>query len=51
VALGNAPASGAVVEALAAHAEDPDPLIAEHVRWALDRQRQRLQPAGGGASG
>jgi epoxyqueuosine reductase len=43
VALGNAPTSAAVVAALRARADDPSPLVAEHVRWALARHG-----AGGG---
>ena len=39
VALGNAPADERVVAALAARAEDPSPIVREHVRWALERQR------------
>jgi epoxyqueuosine reductase len=35
VALGNAPRSAAVREALALRREDPSPLVREHVRWAL----------------
>lgn len=38
VALGNAPPSSGVVNALAARKDDPDELIREHVRWALERQ-------------
>jgi epoxyqueuosine reductase len=38
VALGNAPHSAEVVAALAARAEDPSPLVREHVAWALGRQ-------------
>ena len=40
VALGNAPADERVVAALAARAEDPSPIVREHVRWALERQRE-----------
>lgn len=40
VALGNAPTTPAVVAALAARRDDPDPLVREHVRWALDRHGQ-----------
>ena len=43
VALGNAPTSAAVVAALRARADDPSPLVAKHVRWALARHG-----AGGG---
>jgi epoxyqueuosine reductase len=38
VALGNAPASQRVREALRTRAEDPSPLVREHVAWALARQ-------------
>ena len=41
VALGNAPADERVVAALAARADDPSPVVREHVRWALERQRSR----------
>jgi epoxyqueuosine reductase len=41
VALGNSPADGRVVAALAARADDPSPVVREHVRWALERQRSR----------
>ena len=39
VALGNAPADERVVAAHTARADDPSPIVREHVRWALDRQR------------
>jgi epoxyqueuosine reductase len=39
VALGNAPADGRVITALEARADDPSPIVREHVRWALARQR------------
>ncbi|HJP98200.1 MAG TPA: tRNA epoxyqueuosine(34) reductase QueG [Rhodanobacteraceae bacterium] len=35
VALGNAPPSAEVAAALAARADDPSPLVREHVAWAL----------------
>lgn len=35
VALGNAPGSAKVIAALRARADDPDPLVAHHVQWAL----------------
>ncbi len=35
VGLGNAPASPDVMTALAARADDPSPLVREHVQWAL----------------
>jgi epoxyqueuosine reductase len=38
VALGNAPPSRKAVEALRARADDPSPLVREHVAWALGRQ-------------
>ncbi|HJU27145.1 MAG TPA: tRNA epoxyqueuosine(34) reductase QueG [Rhodanobacteraceae bacterium] len=38
VALGNAPRSPEVIEALRARAEHPSPLVREHVAWALARQ-------------
>jgi epoxyqueuosine reductase len=38
VALGNAPRSAAAAAALAARADDPDPVVREHVAWALARQ-------------
>jgi len=37
VALGNAPSSSAVIEALTARREDPAELVREHVAWALER--------------
>ena len=39
VGLGNAPRSAAVVAALEARADDPSPLVREHVAWALARHR------------
>jgi epoxyqueuosine reductase len=39
VALGNAPADERVVAALTARADDPSPVVREHVHWALERQR------------
>jgi epoxyqueuosine reductase len=41
VALGNAPHSDAVVEALSRRADDPSPLVREHVAWALARHAAR----------
>jgi epoxyqueuosine reductase len=38
VALGNAPADARIKAALAKRADDSDPIVREHVRWALDRQ-------------
>ena len=37
VALGNAPTTGEVVAALRARADHPEPLVREHVAWALAR--------------
>jgi epoxyqueuosine reductase len=55
VALGNAPTTVAVVAALRMRIDDPSPLVAEHVRWALARHdRQSIGPApaaGGDRSG
>jgi epoxyqueuosine reductase len=45
VALGNAPTTPEVVEALAARRDDPSPLVREHVAWALARHRAGA-PAG-----
>ena len=38
VGLGNAPRSVDVLAALQARAEDPSPLVCEHVEWALQQQ-------------
>jgi len=38
VALGNAPASPEALAALRARADDADPLVREHVAWAIGRQ-------------
>jgi epoxyqueuosine reductase len=37
VALGNGPATAEAIHALEARRDDPDPLVAEHVQWALRR--------------
>ncbi len=42
VALGNAPATAEIVAALRTRANDPSPLIREHVAWALERQQRGL---------
>jgi epoxyqueuosine reductase len=39
VGLGNAPFSDAVMAALGRRADDPSPLVREHVAWAIARQR------------
>jgi epoxyqueuosine reductase len=41
VALGNAPPSAAIIEALQARADHPSPLVREHVAWALQNQQTR----------
>jgi epoxyqueuosine reductase len=41
VALGNAPANAEVVMALQTRSEDPDPMVREHVLWALAEQRMK----------
>jgi epoxyqueuosine reductase len=38
VAMGNAPFDPAIVAALRARADDPSPLVREHVAWSLERQ-------------
>ncbi len=40
-ALGNAPHTSAVVAALTARANDPSPLVREHVAWALAEQARK----------
>jgi epoxyqueuosine reductase len=40
VALGNAPADERILAALTARSDDPSPVVREHVRWALERQRR-----------
>jgi epoxyqueuosine reductase len=41
VGLGNAPASERVLAALRARANDPSPLVREHVAWALAQHARR----------
>ena len=41
VGLGNAPSAPAVLAALRARADDPSPLVREHVAWALARHHAR----------
>ncbi len=45
VALGNAPHEPAIVAALASRADDPLPLVREHVAWALARHRDATSSA------
>ncbi|HEX9811053.1 MAG TPA: 4Fe-4S double cluster binding domain-containing protein, partial [Burkholderiales bacterium] len=40
VALGNAPTSGAVIQALESRRDFPSELVREHVAWALSRHRR-----------
>ncbi|HEX5960768.1 MAG TPA: tRNA epoxyqueuosine(34) reductase QueG [Rhodanobacteraceae bacterium] len=47
VALGNAPHSPGVVAALETRADDPSPLVREHVAWALAEQARKRAPARG----
>jgi len=42
VGLGNALPDPAIVAALVARADDPSPLVREHVTWALARQRRAI---------
>ena len=44
VALGNAPTSAAVLDALRARAAHPSALVREHVAWALERHAARGLP-------
>jgi epoxyqueuosine reductase len=46
VALGNAPASAQIRQALQRRLDYTDPMVQEHVRWALARQDARQQPDG-----
>jgi epoxyqueuosine reductase len=46
VALGNAPPSAEALAALRARAADPDPIVREHVQWALARQERSSPPPG-----
>jgi epoxyqueuosine reductase len=39
VALGNAPASPALLESLRTRVSDPSPVVREHVRWALEQHQ------------
>jgi epoxyqueuosine reductase len=44
IALGNAPASPAVLAALTSRSEHPSSVVREHVQWALDRHRAAAEP-------
>ncbi len=47
VALGNAPMTRPSSTALRRHAEHPDPMVREHVEWALERQHALIRPCAG----
>jgi epoxyqueuosine reductase len=40
VALGNAPGTAEVIQALSERRDDPSPLVREHVAWALEQHRR-----------
>lgn len=42
VALGNAPASAAVIDALQQRLAGASPMLQEHIQWALQRQQHRI---------
>lgn len=41
IALGNAPQSEEIIAALQNRSQHPDPIVREHVQWALDQQTKR----------
>lgn len=45
VALGNAPTSPDVIRALESRRNHPDPMLREHVEWALSRHRESMSSA------
>jgi epoxyqueuosine reductase len=45
VGLGNAPSSADVIAALERRADDPSPLVREHVAWALARHAALHSPS------
>jgi epoxyqueuosine reductase len=47
VGLGNADYDQSIIAALESRADDPSPLVREHVAWALTRQRSRAPTANG----
>ncbi len=47
VALGNAPGSDAVVDALKARTDDASPIVREHVAWALEQHAETDLTQGG----
>jgi epoxyqueuosine reductase len=50
VALGNAPTTDAVVAALRGRADDAEPLVREHVAWALEQHGSRHRHSREGAN-
>ncbi len=42
VALGNAPADPEILQALQSRSGEPDPVVREHVEWALAEQQRKL---------
>ncbi len=44
VALGNAPTSSTLLQALVRHVEHPSALVREHVRWALTQHQKTRSP-------
>lgn len=42
VGLGNAGGDSSILQALERRADDPSPLVREHVQWAIGRQRDKL---------
>ena len=42
IALGNAPTSADVIDTLKTRIDDDDPLIAEHVQWALAQHAKKI---------
>ena len=45
VALGNAAPDASIIAALRRRADDPSPVVREHVGWALEQQRRRSRAA------
>ena len=45
IGLGNGTPSGAAMAALMARVEHPDPMVREHIQWALARLRNPVEPA------
>ena len=50
VALGNAPSGRDVLDALRSRADNPDPMVREHVQWALERHRKASDTANSAAT-